>query len=176
VVAYLGAVASALPIFLWNYALRYVPASAAALYINLVPVLGLVPALLFGERVGAAQLVGGALAVAGVLLETPSPRKGAGGGGPGLGSVRTAPGTVTPSPCTQGRSAQDRSHTKFLEPQGDVPRTGLVRSGKRLSATKVRARRLSDAAGIRVKKLDRFLPSGPFTGPVPHVQGEAFAP
>ncbi len=62
VLAYLGVVASALPIFLWNYALRYVPASAAALYINLVPVVGLVSALLVGEHVGAA------LAVAGVLL------------------------------------------------------------------------------------------------------------
>lgn len=54
VLAYLGAGASALPIFLWNYALRHVPASAAALYINLVPVVGLVSALLFGERVGTA--------------------------------------------------------------------------------------------------------------------------
>jgi drug/metabolite transporter (DMT)-like permease len=69
-------VASALPIFLWNYALRYVPASAAALYINLVPVVGLVSALLVGERVGAAQLVGGALAVAGVLLGEAVPPKG----------------------------------------------------------------------------------------------------
>ncbi len=68
VLAYLGAGASALPIFLWNYALRHVPASAAALYINLVPVVGLVSALLFGESVGAAQLLGGMLAVAGVLL------------------------------------------------------------------------------------------------------------
>ncbi len=60
VLSYLGAVTSALPIFLWTFALRHVPASAAALYINLVPVLSLVSALLFGERVGAAQLVGGA--------------------------------------------------------------------------------------------------------------------
>ena len=85
VVAYLGVVASALPIFLWNYALRYVPASAAALYINLVPVVGLVSALLFGERVGAAQLVGGALAVAGVLLGDAVPQKGHGRRGPGSG-------------------------------------------------------------------------------------------
>jgi len=75
VLAYVGAGASALPIFLWNYALRHVPASAAALYINLVPVVGLVSALLVGERAGAAQLVGGALAVAGVLLgEAVSPK------------------------------------------------------------------------------------------------------
>ena len=48
--------------FRWNHALRYVPASAAALYVNTVPVMGLGFALLFGGRVGAAQLVGGALA------------------------------------------------------------------------------------------------------------------
>ena len=76
VLAYLGVVASALPIFLWNYALRHVPASAAALYINLVPAGGLASALLVGERVGAVQLVGGALAVAGVLLGEAMPPKG----------------------------------------------------------------------------------------------------
>ena len=85
VVAYLGAGASALPIFLWTYALRYVPASAAALYINLVPAVGLVSALLFGERVGAAQLVGGTLAVAGVLLGDAVPPKGRGWRRPGSG-------------------------------------------------------------------------------------------
>ncbi len=67
----------ALPIFLWTYALRHVPASAAALYINLVPAVGLVSALPFGERVGVVQLVGGALAVVGVLLgEAVVPPKG----------------------------------------------------------------------------------------------------
>ena len=79
VLAYLGAVASALPIFLWNYALRHAPASAAALYINLVPAVGLASALLVGERVGAAQLVGGMLAVAGCCWGMPSSPKGAGG-------------------------------------------------------------------------------------------------
>ena len=75
VLAYLGAGASALPIFLWNYALRHVPASAAALYINLVPVVGLLSALLVGERVGAVQLIGGGLAVVGVLLGEAVPPK-----------------------------------------------------------------------------------------------------
>jgi ubiquinone/menaquinone biosynthesis C-methylase UbiE len=32
------------------------------------------------------------------------------------------------------------------------------------------------AAGFEVGKLDRFVPPGPFTGLVPHVQGEVFAP
>jgi drug/metabolite transporter (DMT)-like permease len=68
IVAYLGVGASALPILLWNYALGHVEAGAAALYINLVPVVGVGTALLFGERVGAAQLVGGTLAILGVLV------------------------------------------------------------------------------------------------------------
>ena len=85
VLAYLGAVASALPIFLWNYALRHVPASAAALYINLVPVVGLGSALLFGERVGAAQLLGGTLAVVGVLVGDTVLPKGRGRRRPGSG-------------------------------------------------------------------------------------------
>jgi DNA-binding response OmpR family regulator len=71
VVAYLGAVAFALPIFLWNYALGHVPASAAAVYINLVPVVGLASALLVGERVGAVRLVGGTLTVAGCCFSRP---------------------------------------------------------------------------------------------------------
>ncbi len=60
--------ASGLTIFLWNYALRHVPASAAALYVNLIPVVGLGFSVLVGETVGAEQLLGGTLAVAGVLL------------------------------------------------------------------------------------------------------------
>ena len=32
------------------------------------------------------------------------------------------------------------------------------------------------SAGFEVGELDRFVPPGPFTGLVPHVQGEAFAP
>ncbi len=72
---YLGAAASALTMFLWNHALRHVPASAAALYVNLIPVVGLGFALLAGEPVGAAQLLGGAFAVAGVLLGDAADRK-----------------------------------------------------------------------------------------------------
>lgn len=82
VVAYLGVVASALAMFLWNHALRHVPASAAALYVNLVPVVGLGFAVLFGEHVGAVQLVGGTLAVAGVLLGDAALSKGRGRPGP----------------------------------------------------------------------------------------------
>ena len=69
--AYPGIVASGLTMFLWNYAPRHVPASAATLYVNLIPVVGLGFSVLVGEAVGAAHLVGGTLAVAGVHLGTP---------------------------------------------------------------------------------------------------------
>ena len=55
-------------LFLWNYALRFVDAGVAALYTNLIPVVGLAGAYWLGEPVTAAQLLGGALAVLGVLL------------------------------------------------------------------------------------------------------------
>jgi drug/metabolite transporter (DMT)-like permease len=75
VLVYLGAAATALAMLLWKHALRYVPASTAALYVSLVPVVGLGFALLIGEHVSVAQLVGGALAVAGVLLGDAIPGK-----------------------------------------------------------------------------------------------------
>lgn len=65
---YLGVVASALTLFLWNYALRYVEASAAAVYINLIPVVGLLFALALGEKASLLQVLGGIVAVSGVLL------------------------------------------------------------------------------------------------------------
>jgi drug/metabolite transporter (DMT)-like permease len=65
---YLGCGASALTIFLWNYALRFVDAGAAALYTNLIPVVGLAGAFWLGEPATRAQLLGGALALLGVLL------------------------------------------------------------------------------------------------------------
>lgn len=65
---YLGLGSSALTTFLWNYAIRHVDASVAAMYPNLIPVVGLVMALASGEQIGAVQLVGGFLALAGVWL------------------------------------------------------------------------------------------------------------
>ena len=68
ILLYLGVGASALILFLWNFALRYVEATAAAVYINLIPVIGLLFALALGESVSTVQLMGGTLAIAGVLL------------------------------------------------------------------------------------------------------------
>ncbi|QYJ16698.1 hypothetical protein Rxycam_02533 [Rubrobacter xylanophilus DSM 9941] len=68
VLLYLGVGATAVTVFLWNHALRSMEAGAAGLYFNLVPVSGLGFSLLAGESMGAVQLLGGTLAVAGVLL------------------------------------------------------------------------------------------------------------
>jgi drug/metabolite transporter (DMT)-like permease len=76
ILLYLGVGASALTLFLWNYALRHVETSAAALYINLIPLVGLLFAFfLGGELVTVPQILGGALAVAGVLLGDAAVRK-----------------------------------------------------------------------------------------------------
>lgn len=65
-ILYLGVVCSALTLYLWNYALRHVEASAAALYSNLTPVVGLIAASMVGEHIGFTQIAGGLLAMVGV--------------------------------------------------------------------------------------------------------------
>jgi len=67
-ILYLGLVASGLTMYLWNYALQALPASVASSYINLVPIIGLISALLLGEHPPLTQILGGGLAIAGVLL------------------------------------------------------------------------------------------------------------
>ncbi|MEW6385615.1 MAG: EamA family transporter, partial [Pseudomonadota bacterium] len=46
------------------------PASTAAAFINLVPVIGVATSFLLGERPALMQLAGGGLAIAGVLLSS----------------------------------------------------------------------------------------------------------
>ena len=66
---YLGAASSALGYALWNYGLRFLDASEAAPYINLIPVVGLIlSVLLLHESVSAIQVAGGALTLFGVWL------------------------------------------------------------------------------------------------------------
>lgn len=69
VLLYLGVVASALPIFLWNYALKTFPASEAGTYLNLVPVVATtMGGLLLGERFSLTEVLAGLLVIAGVVL------------------------------------------------------------------------------------------------------------
>ncbi len=66
-IAYLGLVASAAPFLFWNYALGHLDASEAAAYVNLVPVVSVLSAVvLLGETVALGQLFGGMLVLAGV--------------------------------------------------------------------------------------------------------------
>lgn len=65
---YLGVFASALAYFLWNYALNTVEASLAAPFINLIPIIGLILSILVGETVSGIQILGGMVAIIGVLI------------------------------------------------------------------------------------------------------------
>ncbi len=66
-IGYLGLVASTLPFLLWNWALRYLDASEAAVYTNLVPLVAVASAVvLLGERLAPLQVAGGALVLVGV--------------------------------------------------------------------------------------------------------------
>jgi drug/metabolite transporter (DMT)-like permease len=65
---FLGLIASALAFFLWNFGLETVEASQAAPFINLIPIIGLVFSLLVGETVSFIQLLGGLIAIIGVLI------------------------------------------------------------------------------------------------------------
>ncbi|MDQ0340470.1 drug/metabolite transporter (DMT)-like permease [Caldalkalibacillus uzonensis] len=68
IIFYLGLGATALTLFLWNYALRILDASVASLYTSLIPVFGLLFAVLLGESTSWIQLTGGFLAIVGVCI------------------------------------------------------------------------------------------------------------
>jgi drug/metabolite transporter (DMT)-like permease len=69
-ILYLGLAASGLTMFLWNYALHFLPASVASPFVNLVPIIGLGSAFLLGEQPPLIQIVGGGFALLGVWLSS----------------------------------------------------------------------------------------------------------
>jgi drug/metabolite transporter (DMT)-like permease len=70
-VAYLGLFCSAAGYWLYASSLNLLGLGRASVFINLIPVVSVLAAfLVLGERLGALQLAGGALAVAGVYLAT----------------------------------------------------------------------------------------------------------
>lgn len=69
-IAYLGLAASGLTMYLWNYALHFLPASVATPFVNLVPIIGLASAFGMGERPPLIQIAGGGLAILGVFLSS----------------------------------------------------------------------------------------------------------
>jgi threonine/homoserine efflux transporter RhtA len=63
-----GMLQFALPFWLHLVALRHMPASIFSFFLALVPVFGVIGAMLFlGERLGAIQIVGGVLLVGALL-------------------------------------------------------------------------------------------------------------
>jgi drug/metabolite transporter (DMT)-like permease len=70
-IAYLGVLSSAMASLLYNRSLAELEANQAATFINLVPIVGVVVAVLFlGEPLIAWQLLGGAVTLVGVWLAT----------------------------------------------------------------------------------------------------------
>ncbi|WP_234348024.1 DMT family transporter [Streptomyces specialis] len=68
-VAYLAGFCSVAAFLAYNYGLRRVSSSVAVNLLNLVPVMGLISAVvLVGETVGMIQVLGGAIVIVGVLL------------------------------------------------------------------------------------------------------------
>lgn len=73
-IAFLGLLGTALAFTWYADGVRQIGATRAGIYINLVPVFAVLQgALLLGERLGLASLVGGLLVLAGVLLTTVEP-------------------------------------------------------------------------------------------------------
>lgn len=74
-VLYLGVFCSAMGYWLYTMTLDRIGPGKASVYINLIPVVSVLAAfVLLGERLGTAQLAGGAVAVAGVYLATTASR------------------------------------------------------------------------------------------------------
>jgi len=71
-ILYLAILVSAVTNFLWNDALHYLKASVASSFVNLASVIGLASAFLLGEKPPLIQIVGGAMALGGVLLSSRS--------------------------------------------------------------------------------------------------------
>jgi drug/metabolite transporter (DMT)-like permease len=67
-VLYLGLGPSAIAFLLWNFGLKHVDATASASFMNLIPVIGLAAAYLWGEPISMIQLAGGAVVIAGIWI------------------------------------------------------------------------------------------------------------
>jgi drug/metabolite transporter (DMT)-like permease len=75
-VVYLGLFCSAAGYWLYASALNVLGVGKASVFVNLIPVVSVVAAFfILGERLGALQWAGGAVAIAGVYLATVAPRQ-----------------------------------------------------------------------------------------------------
>jgi len=72
-ILYLGLMCSAVTYLLYNYALKALEASQVSTFLNLVPIIGVIAAvLLLGEQVQLVQMIGGAVILVGVAVSTRS--------------------------------------------------------------------------------------------------------
>lgn len=70
-ILYLGLMCSATTYLLYNYALKALTASQVSTFLNLVPIIGVIAAmLLLGEQVRFIQILGGGVILAGVFMST----------------------------------------------------------------------------------------------------------
>jgi drug/metabolite transporter (DMT)-like permease len=100
-VAYLGVMCSAATYLLYNYALKTLAASQVTAFLNLVPIAGAGAAvLLLGEHLQPAQLLGGAVILAGVALSTAA--------APARGAIPLSRGQ--PRPASPGMEAGMNEH------------------------------------------------------------------
>jgi len=67
-VLYLSLAVSALTMWLWNVAIERIEANVCGLYLNLMPMVGVLLALLMGETISLGQIVGGVIIALGVLI------------------------------------------------------------------------------------------------------------
>ncbi len=70
-ILYLGLMCSAMTYLLYNYALKVLAASQVSTFLNLVPVIGVMAAmLLLGEQILFTQILGGGVILVGVVMST----------------------------------------------------------------------------------------------------------
>ena len=67
-IGYLGAVASAGTLLLWTYGVRGISATTAGAFTGVIPALGHLAALVAGEAPSWAKIVGGLVALTGVVI------------------------------------------------------------------------------------------------------------
>jgi drug/metabolite transporter (DMT)-like permease len=66
---YLGAISSSIGLLLYNRSLKHLEASETASFLNLMPVIGVITAVIFlGEQITMWQVTGGALVLTGVFI------------------------------------------------------------------------------------------------------------
>lgn len=66
---YLGAISSSIGLLLYNRSLKHLKAGETASFLNLMPVIGVITAVIFlGEHINLWQVVGGALVLTGVFI------------------------------------------------------------------------------------------------------------